>query len=133
MYSKGPTAQSAWATKNPINKMRHFIIYSKAYNPYSSAIRGVAREGWGGGDMGECPPPRQEKRLKFVMIKKLKVRNVPPAPPSGIKEWISRQINCYSGIVCGGAVLSVQRSNRSKKRSWIFFGYVPERLLPKRQ
>ena len=67
-------------------------------------------------------PPPQEKRLKFLMIKKLKVRNVPP-PPSGMKGgWIGagfdkrqigqdmnwRQMN--SAIVCGNEVLSVKRS-----------------------
>ena len=35
---------------------------------------GVAR---GGGVMGECPPPRIELH-KFVMIKRVKVRIVPP-------------------------------------------------------
>jgi hypothetical protein len=36
--------------------------------------------------MGECPPDR--KMNKFVMIKKLKVRIVPPQ--SGMKEWICK-------------------------------------------
>ena len=40
----------------------------------------------GRGVMGECPPDR--KMNKFVMIKKLKVRIVPPQ--SGMKEWICK-------------------------------------------